>query len=549
MDKEGGKISRPPLLIGPENYDYWKAKMMVFLKSIDSRTWKAVENGWEPPVVIDKDGKKTSEIKPTKDYSKDEDDLALGNSKALNAIFNGVDINMFRLVKRCTVAKHAWEILRKAHEGTNKVKLSKLQMLRTNFENLSMKEEETIHDFHMNILEFANSFDALGEPISDEKLVSKILRSLPNRFDMKVTAIEESQDLPLPPTLEKMKNQTNDQRRARSDEKTSQSEGVQCQECEGYGHIKAECPTFLKRQKKSLAITWSDEDDSEEETESGSAKHVNALTGLCESDAESCDETSYEELLTTYKDLFIRSNEVYKALEKQKKVNCQLQAEKNECLVTIDTLNKEIEKLNGDLEHARKQVRVYGSGEEKFQAMLLKQSAGKKPIGFDYEIVDQQMGYNKATISTPIEKTFPVSAGFLPPHPPTHQGTDTWLKPKPKPPAQTGSMPQHPPPHRNNWSRPKSRRRNWRCHYCGRKGHIRPYCYKLYGYPKNFRSPAPNPENVKTKKEWKEKENDVCLIAHSSLRASSRQDWYFDSGCSRHMTGVEGYLANLKSYA
>ncbi|MCI57188.1 gag-pol polyprotein, partial [Trifolium medium] len=47
----------------------------------------------------------------------------------------------------------------------------------------------------MDILEFANSFDALGEPISDEKLVSKILRSLPKRFDMKVTAIEESQDL------------------------------------------------------------------------------------------------------------------------------------------------------------------------------------------------------------------------------------------------------------------------------------------------------------------------------------------------------------------
>ncbi|CAJ2662359.1 unnamed protein product [Trifolium pratense] len=546
MDKEGGTVSKPPLLTGPENYDYWKARMMAFLKSIDSRTWKAVENGWEPPVVIDKDGKKIDEIKPTKDYSKDEDDLALGNSKALNSIFNGVDINMFRLVKRCTVAKHAWEILRKAHEGTNKVKLSKLHMLRTNFENLSMNEEETIHDFHMNILEFANSFDALGEPISDEKLVSKILRSLPKRKEKKNKSLafasntgeDEESDLESDESLSEamvllgrqfnrimkrmdkkskfnvpsikldINKQTNDQRRAKSDEKTSQSEGVQCHECEGYRHIKAECPTFLKRQKKSLAITWSDEDDSEEETKSGSAKHVNALTGVCESDAESCDETSYEELLATYKDLFIRSNEFCKALEKQKKANCQLQAEKNDHLSKIDALNKEIEKLNVDLEHARRQVRVYGSGEEKFQAMLLKQSAGKKPIGFDYDIVDQQMGYNKATISTPIEKTFPVSAGFLPPHPPTHQGTDTWLKPKPKPPAQTGSMPQHPPPHRNNWSRPKSRRRNWRCHYCGRKGHIRPYCYKLYGYPKNFRSPAPKPENVKTKKEWKEKEND-----------------------------------------
>ncbi|PNX63450.1 hypothetical protein L195_g061633, partial [Trifolium pratense] len=79
--------------------------------------------------------------------------------------------------------------------------------------------------------------------------------------------------------------------------------------------------------------------------------------------------------------------------------------------------------------------------------MLLKQSAGKKPIGFYYEIVDQHMGYNKATITTPIDKTFPVSAGLLPPHPPTHQGTDTWLKPKPVHSVQTKSMPQHPPQH------------------------------------------------------------------------------------------------------
>ena len=35
----------------------------------------------------------------------------------------------------------------------------------------------------------------LGEKISDEKLVRKILRSLPKRFDMKINAIEEDQDI------------------------------------------------------------------------------------------------------------------------------------------------------------------------------------------------------------------------------------------------------------------------------------------------------------------------------------------------------------------
>ena len=49
----------------------------------------------------------------------------------------------------------------------------------------------------MSILEIANASGALGEKMSDEKLVRKILRSLPKRFAMKVTAIEESQDTPI----------------------------------------------------------------------------------------------------------------------------------------------------------------------------------------------------------------------------------------------------------------------------------------------------------------------------------------------------------------
>jgi hypothetical protein len=55
----------------------------------------------------DKDGKATTDLKLEKDWSKEEDELALGNSKALNALFNGVDKNIFRLINICTVAKDA----------------------------------------------------------------------------------------------------------------------------------------------------------------------------------------------------------------------------------------------------------------------------------------------------------------------------------------------------------------------------------------------------------------------------------------------------------
>src|SRR3954468_16986978 len=193
MDKEGGGfVTRPPILDG-SNYDYWKPRMVAFLKSLDSKAWRAANKGWEHPVTIDKDGK--SSLTPEENWSKDEEELALGNSKALNALFNGIDRNIFRLVYHCELAKDVWDTLRTTHEGTSKVKMSRLQLLTTKFENLRMKDDESIHEFHMNILEIANTSGALEEKMSDEKLVRKILRSLPKRFDKKVTAIEEAQDI------------------------------------------------------------------------------------------------------------------------------------------------------------------------------------------------------------------------------------------------------------------------------------------------------------------------------------------------------------------
>jgi len=58
-----------------------------------------------------------------------------------------------------------------------------------------MMEEENIHDNHLNILDIVNTFDSLGEKMSEEKVVRKILRSLPKRFDMKVIVIEEAHDI------------------------------------------------------------------------------------------------------------------------------------------------------------------------------------------------------------------------------------------------------------------------------------------------------------------------------------------------------------------
>ena len=69
-----------------------------------------------------------------------------------------------------------------AHEGTTTVRQSKLNILTTKFENLRMHESETISEFNSWLCDIANESFALGEKIAEAKLVSKTLRSLPQRF-------------------------------------------------------------------------------------------------------------------------------------------------------------------------------------------------------------------------------------------------------------------------------------------------------------------------------------------------------------------------------
>lgn len=76
---------------------------------------------------------------------------------------------------------------------------------------------------------------------------------------------------------------------------------------------------------------------------------------------------------------------------------------------------------------------------------------------------------------------------------------------------------QHHVSHQNSQTKGKLLR--WRCHYCGKHGHINPLCFKLYGYPGYLTQHKAN-----QKKEWIHKLVNTSLIAHASLRASTRED-------------------------
>jgi hypothetical protein len=119
----------------------------------------------------------------------------LSNDKALLALCQAFSLFEFARISNRESAQEAWQILETTYKDTQIVKFAKLQMLISKFEEIKMLEDKTFNEFYIRIIDLRNSMVSLGKNIFDVKLIKKILWSLPERFRIKVTTIEESKDL------------------------------------------------------------------------------------------------------------------------------------------------------------------------------------------------------------------------------------------------------------------------------------------------------------------------------------------------------------------
>ncbi|XP_031090921.1 uncharacterized protein LOC115995913 [Ipomoea triloba] len=190
--EDGHSISRLPLLKGVSNYAFWKARMMAFIKSLDEECWGSIENGWNPPTITEQNEIKK---KPVISSTFEEKKLSSANNRALNAIHSAMSSDYFMLISATDRAKDAWDALETHFEGTGSVKVSKIQMLISQYESLQMEKIETVSEFSARVKSLANNAFNLREPFDEERMVCKVLRSLPPKFKMQAIAIKQSTDL------------------------------------------------------------------------------------------------------------------------------------------------------------------------------------------------------------------------------------------------------------------------------------------------------------------------------------------------------------------
>ncbi|KAG6501038.1 hypothetical protein ZIOFF_040904 [Zingiber officinale] len=164
-----------------EYYEYWNSQMETFFESVD--LWEVINGELTPPDEGDEN------------FAKLQKEFKKKDAKALRYIQQGIGKTIFPRIFGVKSALEAWEILRLEFEGTEKTIALKLQSLWRNFDNLKMGEQEMVHDFSSRTAEIVNQIKSCGDTIEDKRVVGKMLRSLPSKFDHVAAAIEESKDL------------------------------------------------------------------------------------------------------------------------------------------------------------------------------------------------------------------------------------------------------------------------------------------------------------------------------------------------------------------
>ncbi|XP_075080346.1 uncharacterized protein LOC142165865 [Nicotiana tabacum] len=169
---EGQSTTRPPLF-NEKYYSWWKARMEDFLTAEDDQLWTIVNQ-------VPKDHSKIVAV----DFKMMEK-----NAKAKKILICGLGPDEYNRIYVWFNAKKIWDALQTAHEGTNQVKKSRIELLIRNYGIFSMKKSQPIQDMMTRFTIITNELKSLGKVFTLEELVSKVLRILPASWESKVTAI------------------------------------------------------------------------------------------------------------------------------------------------------------------------------------------------------------------------------------------------------------------------------------------------------------------------------------------------------------------------
>ena len=173
--------------------------------------------------------------------------------------------------------------------------------------------------------------------------------------------------------------------RKKDERKPQSTQGITCFECNGHGHVQRECPNYLRMKGKAYAITLSDSNSSNSDSEDGcdeegnfsafmtiahveSSKELNLLVqelgehsdeesmGIVEESDAEVDE-NIANLQENYNSLLEKSRKYARAAKAAVKKTKKAEEDYRSLLVHYKEAKCEIETLNGELTEAYSKIK------------------------------------------------------------------------------------------------------------------------------------------------------------------------------------------------
>ncbi|GJZ25712.1 zinc finger, CCHC-type containing protein [Tanacetum coccineum] len=156
--KEVSTTSTPQFqcpMLKPSNYSLWAIRMQIILEA--NGLWETIE----PLKTTQPDNKK--------------------DKTAIAFLYQALPEEQLLQITKHKTAKAIWDALKTRHIGEQRVQQARLQTLKSDFEILHMKEDETIDTFTGKLTTLVNKAASLGHTIEDQTLVRKLLNVVPDR--------------------------------------------------------------------------------------------------------------------------------------------------------------------------------------------------------------------------------------------------------------------------------------------------------------------------------------------------------------------------------
>ncbi|KAL8158024.1 hypothetical protein AgCh_002654 [Apium graveolens] len=220
------------------NYIAWALKMKVFMQA--HGVWEAIEP---------KDPKTAVEDKIDK--------------RALAVIYQGVPKDVLLSLAEKKSSKDAWTAVKNIFLGPDKVKVARAQTLKSEFEALTMREDEQFDDFYLKLNRLVTNIRVLGEKVEEAYVVKKLLRAVVGSLkahEERLRGTTEKGQGQLLLTEKKWRKKessdgqlllTRDEWQKRANQEGTRGGGntrgirdksrVRCFNCQGHGHFAAEC--------------------------------------------------------------------------------------------------------------------------------------------------------------------------------------------------------------------------------------------------------------------------------------------------------------------